>query len=149
MRQAFIQGAAALSLAAGGLLSLAAPAVAQTSNSGVGLGASKTLNQPAPAPTPTPFDSFSNPEHLFGDWGSVRTDLGRLGINILFDYTSETAGNVSGGTRRALDYADQRALEVDIDWQKLAGITGFSTHMVAVNRAGNNTSAAAAPGSVS
>ncbi|GAB0114854.1 carbohydrate porin [Acidisoma sp. C75] len=71
----------------------------------------------------TAFDSFSNREHLFGDWGGIRTDLGRLGINLLLDDTSETAGNVAGGTRRALDYADQRALEVDIDWQKLAGMS--------------------------
>ncbi|MCB8882678.1 carbohydrate porin [Acidisoma cellulosilytica] len=98
--------------------------------------------QSAQAPQSTPADSFANPEHLFGDWGGVRTDLGRLGINLLLDYTSESAGNVAGGTRRALDYADQRALELDIDWQKLAGIQGFSTHMVIVNRAGNNTSAA-------
>lgn len=142
MRQAFVRGATVLPLLAGALSWATPPALAQSTNSGGGLGASKTLSQPAPAPTPTPFDSFANPEHLFGDWGGVRTDLGHLGINILFDYTSETAGNVSGGTRRALDYADQRALEVDIDWQKLAGITGFATHMVAVNRAGNNTSAA-------
>jgi porin len=94
------------------------------------------------AASPTPSDTFANPEHLFGDWGGIRTDLGKLGIDVLLDYTSETAGNVSGGTRRALDYADQRALEVDIDWQKLAGLQGFSTHFVVVNRAGNNTSAA-------
>lgn len=124
-------------------LALAPPAAqAQTANSGVGLGAGKTLAQPAPRPAPTPFEDFSHPEHLFGDWGGIRTDLGKLGINVLLDYTSETAGNVAGGSRRALDYADQRALEVDIDWQKLAGIEGFSTHMVIVNRAGNNTSAA-------
>lgn len=113
---------------------------AQSSNSGAAIGASQSLSQPAPLPTPS--DTFPQVEHLFGDWGGIRTDLGRLGIEILLDYTSETAGNVSGGTRRALDYADQRALEIDIDWQKLAGIQGFATHFVAVNRAGNNTSAA-------
>jgi porin len=119
---------------------LAAPevAVAQTSNSGAGIGASQTLSQPARQPTPS--DTFPQVEHLFGDWSGIRTDLGRLGIDVLLSYTSETAGNVSGGLKRDLGYADQRALEVDIDWQKLAGITGFATHFVAVNRAGSNAS---------
>ena len=119
---------------------VAAPeaARAQTSNSGAGVGASQTLSQPAPKSSPS--DSFPKVEHLFGDWGGIRTDLGKLGIDVLLNYTSETAGNVSGGTKRDLGYADQRALEVDVDWQKLAGITGFATHFVAVNRAGSNAS---------
>ena len=30
--------------------------------------------------------------------------------------------------------------EVDIDWQRLAGITGLSTHVIMVNRSGANDS---------
>lgn len=93
-----------------------------------------------PAPAPTPSDNFPKVEHLLGDWGGIRTELDRLGIDVLVDYTSETAGNVSGGAKRDLAYADQRALEIDIDWQKLAGITGFATHFVAVDRAGSSAS---------
>jgi porin len=111
---------------------------AQTANSGAGIGASQTLSRPTPPPLPS--DSFPQVEHLFGDWGGIRTDLGKLGIDVLFGYTSESAGNVSGGKQRDLGYADQRALEVDIDWQKLAGITGFASHFLVVDRAGSNAS---------
>jgi porin len=124
----------------GALLAAPGAAMAQTVNSGAGIGPSQSLSQPSAPPSPAA--TFPQVEHLFGDWGGIRTDLGNMGIDVLLSYTSETAGNVSGGTRRALDYADQRALEVDIDWQKLAGITGFATHLVIVNRAGNNTSTA-------
>ena len=127
-----------VTLALGSLLAAPEAARAQTSNSGAGIGASQALSQPSPAPSPAA--SFPQVEHLFGDWGGIRTDLGKLGIDVLLNYTSETAGNVSGGTQRDLGYADQRAIEIDIDWQKLAGITGFATHFVAVNRAGSNAS---------
>lgn len=81
-----------------------------------------------------------DPEHLFGDWGGIRTYLGDHGIDVNLDYTTETAANVSGGLRRGVDYAHQIGLQVDIDWQKLAGITGFSTHLAVVERAGRNLS---------
>jgi carbohydrate-selective porin OprB len=87
----------------GTLLLPSAAARAQTSNSGAGIGASQTLSQPAPQPTPS--DTFPQVEHLFGDWGGVRTDLGRLGIDVQFSYTSETAGNVSGSMQRDLGYS--------------------------------------------
>ena len=138
MMSVFRNRACYLAFGIGTLLAGPLAARAQTSNSGAGLGASQTLSQPTPPPTP--YDTFPQVEHLFGDWGGIRTDLGRLGIDVLLGYTSESAGNVSGGTQRDLGYADQRALEVDIDWQKLAGITGFATHFVAVNRAGSNAS---------
>jgi porin len=80
------------------------------------------------------------PEHLFGDWGGVRTYLGNLGIDLNVDYTTETAGNVSGGVRRGVDYAHQIGVQLDMDWEKLGGITGFSTHVAVVNRAGRNLS---------
>ena len=80
------------------------------------------------------------PQHLFGDWGGARSYLNNLGIDFSLDYTTESAGNVSGGLRRGVDYAHQIGLQIDIDWQKLAGIPGFSTHLAVVNRAGRNLS---------
>lgn len=120
------------------LIGLPAAVHAETVNSGVGVGASRTLSHHSPSGSP--YTTFPHPEHLFGDWGGVRTSLGKLGIDVLLNYISETAGNVSGGAKRDLGYADQRALEIDIDWQRLAGITGFATHFVAVNRAGSSAS---------
>jgi porin len=79
-------------------------------------------------------------EHLFGDWWGVRPYLHNLGIDYSLDYTTESGWNPVGGLRQGVAYAHQFGLEVDADWQKLAGITGFSTHLAVVNRAGVNLS---------
>jgi porin len=103
---------------------------AQTTNSGVSIGPSEALNPPsAPPPAPT--------THLFGDWGGARSYLDKLGIDVTLDLTSETAGNVSGGLRKGVTSPGQIGFEADIDWQKLAGIPGLSTHTVFVNRYGS------------
>ena len=106
---------------------------AQDTNSGVSIGPSQSLSQQAPVPTPSV-------EHLFGNWGGVRTQLGNLGIDFIVDMTSEFAGNVSGGVKQGATFANQVGFEADIDWQKLAGLTGFVTHTVIVNRSGSSAS---------
>jgi porin len=101
-------------------------------------GGDASLSQPAaglPAGSPT------DTTHLFGDWGGVRSKLADRGIVLQLDYTTESVWNVSGGRRRGADYAHQIGLSADIDWGKLAGIPGFSTHTIFVNRAGRNASA--------
>jgi porin len=108
-------------------------ALAQQANSGVGQGPSQSVSQPAPVATP-------EPEHLFGDWGGVRTSLGDLGIDLTVDFTSEAAGNVNGGAKQGFTFANQVGFQADIDWAKLAGLTGFSTHVVMVNRSGSSDS---------
>ena len=87
---------------------------------------------------------FSPPfgaDHLFGDWGGVRTSLAKRGINILADYLTEDFGNVSGGRKQGFDYVGQVGLELDLDFGKIAHLDGFSTHTIVVQRAGRNTSA--------
>jgi porin len=79
-------------------------------------------------------------EHLFGDWGGARTYLEDHGIYLSFDALTEFAGNVSGGVKQGATFASQEAFGTDIDWQRLAGITGFSTHTIIVNRNGSNDS---------
>ena len=78
--------------------------------------------------------------HLLGDPGGIRTDLENQGIYVLLDFTPEFAGNVSGGNKQGATFANQVGLGVDIDWQRLAGITGLSTHVIFVNRSGDNDS---------
>jgi porin len=57
----------------------------------------------------------------------------------LLDATAEFAGN-TGGVKQGATSANQIAFEADIDWQRLAGITGLSTHVIMVNRSGGNDS---------
>jgi porin len=79
-------------------------------------------------------------EHLLGDLGGVRPWLENRGIYVQIDATAEFAGNVSGGLKQGATSANQVALSVDIDWQRLAGVTGLSTHLIVVNRSGGNDS---------
>jgi porin len=79
-------------------------------------------------------------EHIFGDWGGLRTRLANSGITYTLDFTSESAYNASGGLKTGADTAYQIGLSVDVDWQKLAGVTGFTTHTVLINRGGRNAS---------
>jgi porin len=122
------------------LAAVAAPAVAQTSNGG----SSQSVGQPSAPQPPTqmPAQTGVTPatEHLFGDWGGLRTALTNEGIYLSFDALTEFAGNVSGGTKQGSTFAGQEAFGLDIDWQRLAGIPGFSTHMIIVNRWGANDS---------
>jgi porin len=89
-----------------------------------------------------PPDLFTPPqaEHLLGDLGGVRTNLENHGVYLLLDAIAEVAGN-TGGLKQGLTSANQIAFEADVDWQRLAGLTGFSTHMILVNRSGASDSA--------
>ena len=93
-----------------------------------------------PSELPTPAYVAPEVEHLFGDWGGIRTDLENHGVYFLLDATAEFAGNPSGGMKQGVTSANQVGLESDIDWQRLAGLTGFSTHVIVVNRSGGNLS---------
>jgi porin len=95
----------------------------------------------SPAPqTPGVLLPSLGEQHLLGDWGGLRSYLVKNGIDVNLDYTTESAGNVAGGIGEGFDYAHQIGLQVDTDWQKIAGFTGFSTHLAVVNRAGRNLS---------
>jgi porin len=90
-----------------------------------------------PAPTP-------EPDVLLGDLGGIRSRLLNEGVNLQLSLTGEFAGNISGtnvpGQSNSTRYAQQLAFSSDIDWDKLAGVPGFNTHFVVINRAGRNLS---------
>lgn len=121
---------------AGMPLARAQQATSQTNN-GAGIGPSVQLATPSFA---DPATILPSTEHLFGDWGGQRTNLLRHGIDVGLDNTNEFAGNVTGGTKRNSTNAGQSGLEVDVDWEKLAGLKGFSTHVVIVGRYGASAS---------
>jgi porin len=66
--------------------------------------------------------------------------LENRGIYLRLGAIAEFAGNVSGGVQQGATSANQIAFSADVDWQRLAGVTGFSTHLILVNRSGANTS---------
>ena len=105
-------------------------------------GGSARAGQPIDPATLPPTQAIDAPvaEHLFGDWGGLQNDLLRQGIAIKFDFMTEFAGNVSGGTRQGATFANQAGFNADINWERLAGIVGLSTHLTIVNRSGSNDS---------
>jgi porin len=98
---------------------------------------------PPPVPANLPPTQAIDPApvvHLFGDWGGLQPRLLANGINIQLDALTEFAGNVSGGTKRGSTFASQIGLQNDINWERLAGLTGLSTHVVLVSRSGSSDS---------
>lgn len=73
--------------------------------------------------TPSIAESFPNP-----DPGGVRTYLGERGITYGLAYIGETLGNVSGGIRRGVAYQGRLDMQLDVDFEKLAGVPGLSAH---------------------
>jgi porin len=118
----------------GGLCAMALLAAALCSQNAMGQAVG--AEQLAPTQAIDPPDS----ERLFGDWGGLQTELREQGIGLKFDAVTEFAGNVSGGTRQGATFANQVGFDADINWERLANITGLSTHLIIVNRSGSNDS---------
>lgn len=76
--------------------------------------------------------------NVFGDWGGVRGWLSNQGIDLGVSYLSESAWNVAGGMARGGTYAGQENVSLDLDWEKIASVDGFSTHIDFVSRFGSS-----------
>ncbi|GBQ86045.1 carbohydrate-selective porin B [Gluconacetobacter johannae DSM 13595] len=81
------------------------------------------------------------PEALWPDPFGWNTWLRDRGVAFLLDNTNEFAGNIGTvtpgyGLRKGSSNAGQYGFENDTDWERLAGLTGFSTHAVFVGRYG-------------
>ncbi|HEV2594745.1 MAG TPA: carbohydrate porin [Sphingomicrobium sp.] len=77
------------------------------------------------------------PKYLLRGWNK---GLAQKGVALTLKYEGDLAAAVSGGKRRGTDYAQQVELNVDADWQKIAGIKGLTSTVTFVNRAGKNVS---------
>ena len=75
---------------------------------------------------------------VFGDWGGLRSWLSNHGIDLGLSYLSEPAWDVAGGMARGGTYAGQENLSLDLNWEKIASINGFSTHIDFVSRLGSS-----------
>ncbi len=124
-----------------------APALSQTLNSGQGASSSEQVAIPLP-PSVAASDEppLPAPPSLFPNLLGGRVWLTDHGIAVLFDDINEFAGNISGGggprpagrvsTSGGSSLDGQVGFETDINWEKLAGITGFSTNTIIVARYG-------------
>ncbi len=102
-------------------------------NNGTSIGPSSALSRPtASVEQATP---LLHPEALFPNIFGVGPILRNDGIAVLFDTRNEFDSVISG-PRTGTSNAGQYGFEVDTDWEKLAGITGLSTHFLMVGRYG-------------
>ena len=114
------------------MTSLAMPGLAQTSlnpSTRVSTPLGQLPNSGSSVP-PLP-----QPEALFPDLFGLGPSLRNAGVAVLLDNVNEFDGVISGPQKGATN-AGQYALETDIDWERLAGVRGFSTHTIVVGRYG-------------
>ena len=78
--------------------------------------------QAAPPP------SIASSLGAFGDPGGVRASLREKGITYGLSYIGEVFGTVRGGLKRGAVYEGKLELQVDIDFDKLAGLSGLAFH---------------------
>lgn len=120
------------------------PALAQTLNSGQGESSSVQVATPAPYVSSEP--PLPSPESLFPELFGLRPFLTDHGIAVLFDTVDELAGNITGSggpradnrtsTQGGASIDGQVGFETDINWERLAGIKGFSTNTIIIARYG-------------
>src|SRR5262249_33452215 len=78
---------------------------------------------------------------VLGDWGGLRTDLYRRGVDFQLGYTLELGYNARGGDDHLLRHADQFNFGATFDLQKLAGWRGAKLQATITDRNGDNLSA--------
>lgn len=78
--------------------------------------------------------------YMLGDWGGARTDLKNEGVDFQLGYTGEAASNLAGGynTSTTARYADQWALGMNLDLEKLLNWSDTEFQVTLTNRNGRN-----------
>ncbi|MFM0140626.1 carbohydrate porin [Caballeronia grimmiae] len=76
--------------------------------------------------------------NLFGDMGGLRPWLGKYGVTLNLQETSEYLNNLSGGTKRGGAYDGLTQVSVAVDTEKAVGLTGGSFYVSALQIHGAN-----------
>src|SRR6187431_1886357 len=67
---------------------------------------------------------FAEQDYLLGDWGGLRTDLSKRGVDFEFFYVGSFPMNLDGGLERGEAYQGGLLMALTVDSQKLAGYEG-------------------------
>ncbi len=67
---------------------------------------------------------FAEQDYLLGDWGGLRTDLSKRGVDFEFFYVGSYAMNLDGGLERGNAYQGGLLMALTLDSQKLVGYEG-------------------------
>jgi len=85
-------------------------------------------------------DGISRSGAMLGDLWGLRPLLGRAGVTLTLQETSELLGNVSGGTRRGFDYDGLTTATLQMDTQRAFGLHGGTINISALQSHGRNLS---------
>src|SRR6202044_2035214 len=97
-----------------------------------------TGRDPPNSPSLQSFPGTGQQSYVFGDWGGLRSWLSNHGIDLDLSYLSESAWNVAGGRALGGTYAGQENVRLDLNWEKIASVNGFPTHIDFVSRLGSS-----------
>jgi porin len=75
------------------------------------------------------FMRFLEQDYLFGDWGGLRTDLSRRGVDFEFLYAGSLPSNVDGGIQQDTAYQGALLMLLDLNSEKLLGYDGGQFHV--------------------
>lgn len=114
-----------------GAISLIVPAIPMASAQSAAPVATKDMDRGMPNATGL---SPSTPDRGPVAW----QPLADKGIVLSLNYTGEAATNVDGGLRRDAAFAGQVYAGVDVDLERLGGLTGGSVHVAVTNRHGSS-----------
>jgi porin len=114
----------------------------------LGWAATAQAEDPALSPAPpgtrsvanTPFRLTLPQEHLFGDWGGLRTGLEARGITPTVTFVMDALGNPSGGLHHGFRQASNLGLDVQFDLDKLFRLPGASFDISFSERFGESLS---------
>src|SRR5687767_11865355 len=67
---------------------------------------------------------FAEQDYLLGDWGGLRTDLSKRGVDFEFFYVGSMAFNVHGGLDQGSAYQGGLLMALTLDSEKLVGYHG-------------------------
>jgi len=82
--------------------------------------------------------SWLNQPTLTGNWGGARSNLQEDGITLRAHWTTESAGNVSGGRYQTARYTQQLDFGADFDLDKLWGVPNAKIQFTVTDRAGRS-----------
>ena len=142
LKTALLSSAAPFGLSALLSLSAVSTAMAQTSegtlptepaSKGAADNDNAAHDQAPAAPT-----GFWERPNLLGDMGGLRPWLGKYGVTLNLQETSEYLNNLSGGTKRGGAYDGLTELSVTVDTEKAIGLTGGSFYVSALQIHGTN-----------
>jgi len=98
------------------------------------------VGQSAPVREDPGFASWLGRQSLTGDWGGLRSSFKDKGIDLSANFTTDIAGNPSGGRERDFTYAGFLQASAGLDLEKLISLKGWALTISNYLASGNNLS---------